>query len=97
MRKRTDAAMIEALAWLRDLGLEGGGTRCRPCARWRGRTSVRPANQGGQKIFSEELYEAAAQNYINMTSLKNRSVKLAVHLTNQSNNHSNNHSNYPTD
>ena len=53
MRKRTDAAMIEALAWLRDLGLEGGGTRCRPCARWRGRTSVRPANQGGQKIFLE--------------------------------------------
>ena len=64
MRKRTDAAMIEALAWLRDLGLEGGGTRCRPCARWRGRTSVRPSNPGGQKIFLEELYEAAIQNYI---------------------------------
>ena len=84
MRKRTDAAMIEALAWLRDLGLEGGGTRCRPCARWRGRTSVRHANQGGHKNFSRVAVQAAAQNYINMTSLKNRSVKLAVHLTNQS-------------
>ena len=63
MRKRTDVAMIEALAWLRDLGLENGGTRCRSCARWRGRTSVRPSNPGGKKFF-EELYEAAVQDYI---------------------------------
>ena len=51
MRKRTDVAMIETLAWLRDLGLENGGTRCRSCARWRGRTSVRPSNPGGQKFL----------------------------------------------
>ena len=64
MRKRTDVAMIEALAWLRDLGLENGGTRCRPCARWRGRTSVRPLKPRGAKFFFEELYEAAIQDYI---------------------------------
>jgi hypothetical protein len=52
MRKRTDAAMIEALAWLRDLGLEGGGTRCRPCARWRAEHPYAPQTQG-VKTFSE--------------------------------------------
>ena len=53
MRKRTDAAMIETLAWLRDLGLEGGGTRCSPCARWRGQNIRTPLKSRGQKIFPE--------------------------------------------
>ncbi len=88
MRKRTDAAMIEALAWLRDLGLEGGGTRCRPCARWRGRTSVRHANQGGQKNFSRvavrsgrpklHQYDLTEEPICQTRSSSNQSIKQSL-------------------
>ena len=86
MRKRTDVAMIEALAWLRDLGLENGGTRCRSCARWRGRTSVRPSNPGGQKIFSRSCTKRRsktksydfAEDYLHFTLPDNLQASLTV-------------------
>ena len=86
MRKRTDVAMIETLAWLRDLGLENGGTRCRSCARWRGRTSVRPSNPGGQKIFSRSCTKRRsktksydfAEDYLHFTLPDNLQASLTV-------------------
>jgi hypothetical protein len=77
MRKRTDAAMIEALAWLRDLGLENGGTRCRPCARWRGRTSVRPSNPGGKNFFRVAV-RSGCPSLHHMTSLKTTCTSLCL-------------------
>jgi hypothetical protein len=83
MRKRTDVAMIEALAWLRDLGLENGGTRCRPCARWRGRTSVRPSNPGGQKInFFRGAVRSGDPRLHHMTSLKTTCTSLCLTIFN---------------